>query len=162
MKHKLTKFENKWGIPAYELALLEDVETASIHMRVMRFGHPFQRRGHPSKTEIMFGETIRELAIRYGCHPNTCGMYIIKYGIPYCPQPRYQGAWNKGANHKGIPWQDDPMYTRIKPWLMEEHPDFYLFRNSSIQDRLDYLNNRGIEVVQPSYHTMAYEPGEIE
>jgi len=161
--HKSTRFEDKWGEPARDIALREGVDNIStIHMRVNKFGHPLQRKRKPSKTEILFGETVVELAHRHGSHPNTVSMYIQKLGLPYCPSPQSAGSWNRGLNHTGIPWQEDERYLRVKPWLMEDHPDFYLYRNNSVQGRLDYLKERGIEVEQPTFHTMAYKPGEIE
>ena len=57
-----TRFETKWGEPAYKIAQREDVATTTIHMRIRNYGNPFQRKAKPSKWEDKYGKTIVEIS----------------------------------------------------------------------------------------------------
>ncbi len=75
-----TKFKERWGITAYDLARVEDTTPDAINMRVMRFGTPFQRRSKLTPWEEKFGKTLGELAVERGVHPLTVTNRYKMYG----------------------------------------------------------------------------------
>ena len=102
-----------WGIAAHDLAAVENTTTTAIHMRVMRFGTPFQRRAKLSPWEKKYGKTLGEIALELGLHPVTIDMRERVYGTPYCDHMMSdQGGWNKGRKTVDIDWWDDPKYKR--------------------------------------------------
>jgi len=108
-----TDFIDQWGISAHDLALVENTTTTAIHMRVMRFGTPFQRRAKLSPWEKKYGKTIGEIALELQLHPVTVDMRARIYGTPYCDHMMSdQGGWNKGRKKVDIDWWDDPKYKR--------------------------------------------------
>lgn len=123
---KITQFEHKWGITANRLAELEGVSAASIHMRVMNYGTPFQRRAKPSIWENKYGKTIGQIAIELGIHPITVAHRQTLYGSPYHTPDKtytcsktgkkmYAGEWNLGIV-KGKDWkQNGKWITASKP-----------------------------------------------
>lgn len=106
----ITQFELKWGIDAITLAKLEGVTPDSIHMRVMRFGTPFQRRTKLTKFEEKYGRTIGELADLLGLHPITLDQYERKYGTIYPKNIQEKYQHNKG---KGADWRQNPKWRRL-------------------------------------------------
>lgn len=70
-KHTPTKFYKKWGITAEDLANQEGVTVDAIHMRIMHYGTPWQRRGKPSIYEIVYGKTCEELCRLANLSPQT-------------------------------------------------------------------------------------------
>jgi|TARA_B100001093_G_C26751011_1_gene981115 hypothetical protein len=126
---KVTQFEYKWGISATELARLEGVEGASIHMRVMNYGTPFQRRAKLSKWEVKYGLTIGQIAEEIGIHPITVAHREVMYGSPYHTPAKtftctktgkkvYAGEWNLGIV-KGKDWRT------IGKWKTASKPTFF-------------------------------------
>ncbi len=57
-----TGFATKWGISAPNLAKEEHTTPAAIHMRVMHFGTPWQRKKKPNKSELYLGRTQFEIS----------------------------------------------------------------------------------------------------
>lgn len=108
---KITLFEHKWGLDAPTFAKLEGISASALHMRVMNYGTPFQRRAKPSKWEIKYGKTIREIALELNIHPVTVGQRERLHGDVYRePEPDTAGTWNRGLQHTDIHWKDNPKY----------------------------------------------------
>ena len=106
----ITQFEHRWGIDAITLARLEGVTPDCIHMRVSRFGTPFQRRTNLTKFEAKYGRTIGELADMLGLHPITLDQYERKYGTIYPKNIQEKYQHNKG---KGADWRKNPKWQRL-------------------------------------------------
>jgi hypothetical protein len=144
-KHRFdTKFSQIWGILPSELAQREDIGIDAIHMRVHKWGTPWRRKARPSQTEIMFGRTTVDLAREHGIHPISVQHNVNKYGTPVHPNPSHIGQWNKGAQYGELHWSENKKYKNVKEWLMPEHPDYELFKNSTHQQRLTYLIDQEI------------------
>lgn len=144
-KHRLdTKFVTKWGILPSELAEREGVSIDAIHMRVYKWGTPWRRKYKPTASEIQFGKTNVELGHECNLHPVSVQHNINKYGVPEHPNPSHMGSWNKGATHGEEHWSKNPKYSRIKAWLMPEHPDYETFKNGTHKQRLTYLIEKEI------------------
>lgn len=111
-KCKDQTFTAKWGISADSLAQLEDVATASIHMRVRNYGTPWQRANRPSLSEELCGKTIYQLADELSIHPISVQQRIKKYGNPYLSNKDMISEIPNGKYRMG----------RKKCWLMEQHP----------------------------------------
>lgn len=108
-----TGFLRKWGISAPDLALVEGTTIDAIHMRVYKFGTPFQRRKKPSKFEIDWGKTNCQLALELGLHPITVSERIQKYGTPYCDHMlSTRGGATKGRVSATTPWWELSNYKR--------------------------------------------------
>ena len=103
---KITLFEHKWGISAIELAKLEGVTPDAIHMRVMRFGNPFQRRKQETFYEKKYGKTIMAIAKELGIHPITCAQRENKYGDVYHEPEAPIGKWNRGKQRAAKHWTE--------------------------------------------------------
>lgn len=69
--HQETEFKERWGITAHDLARVEGTTPDAIHMRVHKFGTPFQRRNKPTDYEQKYGKTSGQLALERGIHPVT-------------------------------------------------------------------------------------------
>lgn len=78
--HKETEFKQRWGISAHDLGRVEDTTPDAIHMRVHKFGTPFQRRNKPTDYEIKYGKTSGQLALERGVHPVTLCLRERLYG----------------------------------------------------------------------------------
>lgn len=108
-----TGFLEEWGIAAHDLAAVENTTTDAIHMRVMRFGTPFQRRAKQSHWEKKYGKTLGEIAMELGIHPVTVDMRERIFGTAYCDSALDgRGGWNKGAKRVKSNWWDDPKFNR--------------------------------------------------
>ena len=64
---KITNFQSKWGIHVKEVANSEGTSPAAIHMRVMNFGTPWQRRARPTASEIITGLTRAKVTYKRRC-----------------------------------------------------------------------------------------------
>tara|TARA_R100001460_G_scaffold98262_1_gene141030 strand:+ start:4017 stop:4466 length:450 start_codon:yes stop_codon:yes gene_type:complete len=126
-----SKFEQRWGEPAYKIAQREDVSITSIHMRVRNYGSPYQRKAKPSLAEELTGKTFYELGIEYEMHPFTAYQRLTKYGKVDCEAEMTDNftktksghpLWNDGS------WKTDSKYTRERPWLMPEHHNYAEFK----------------------------------
>lgn len=111
-KLKNTSFTRKWGISAWELAKQDDVNTATIHMRVHNFGSPFQRSQKPTICEELCGKTTVELSEELNLHPISIEQRVRKYANPY----------KSAKDIKKEVAEFKPFHGRRKSWLMEEHP----------------------------------------
>jgi len=109
---KITQFEQKWGIDAVQLAKLEGVGPATIHMRVLNYGTPFQRRAKTTMWEDVYGKTLGEIAIEEGLHPVTCANKHYTLGSCYAKTDQ---RFARGKLTKED-WTKNPRYLRmIKP-----------------------------------------------
>lgn len=106
---KITEFEKKWGIKATELAKLEGISPAAIHMRVRNYGTPFQRRNKLTKFEEKYGKMVGELAKEMGYHPVTLGVKENLYGDINVPV-KQQYAKTKGKNKT---WHTERKWKRM-------------------------------------------------
>ena len=78
--HKETEFKERWGITAHDLGRVEGTTPDAIHMRVMNYGTPFQRRKNPTPYEQKYGKTSGQLALERGVHPVTLCLRERLYG----------------------------------------------------------------------------------
>lgn len=120
-----TEFRRKWGILAQDLARVEDVSVDAIHMRVLKFGTPFQRRSTPSAYESKYGYTLPQLAELLGTHPTTLTLREKKYGTVYEHALRPGvGQHRRGmvVQSQGLSWQQLGKYAHAaKPtWFTLE------------------------------------------
>ena len=83
-------FYSKWGIHATELAKQEGVHTATIHMRVLHYKSPFQRKAKPTLCEKLHNKTDYELAMELNIHPQSIRRKVNKYNDAYYENPRQQ------------------------------------------------------------------------
>jgi len=120
-QHPNTGFKDKWGIHATDLAKQENVSTESIHMRVMNYGTPFQRRKNPTMCERVHNKTEVELAIELGMHPQSIRVKVRKYGDAY--HPGEKTGPNKGVVF-GNDWKDTNKAKNNRFWLMPEHENY--------------------------------------
>lgn len=120
--HDRTRFSETWGVHAHELAEQEGLQPDAIHMRVHKFGNPFQRRKNPTKVEKLTGRTLADWADELNLHPLTIIERMKKHG-----DPRYQSDdGGRGGRHQRraeVAWQDSGKY-RNKEWLMPQHPQY--------------------------------------
>ena len=121
-RQKRSKFKDKWGERAEDIALREGVSEATIHMRVHNFGSPYQRSAKPSRWELKYWKTAKELCYEFRLHINTLELREKKYGTIYCE--------DKIKKKKRIyPIPDMSPVENQKPWLMKEHPDYVAWRS---------------------------------
>lgn len=103
-----TEFVRRWGIHADDLALVEGVTVDAIHMRVFKFGTPFQRRSRMSKYEQKYGCTLPQLADQLGIHPASVIERDKKHNdiAEECLHPT-KGRANKGVirHRAGLDWK---------------------------------------------------------
>ena len=135
-KHTTTTFELKWGIMASELAKSERTTIDAIHMRVHKFGSPFQRKAKPTQFEIFYRKTQLELAQECDVHISTIAQRVRKTGSPYSTDlPRsYEGRHGLG---KGFDHFHDVKkahlvapYQKCGEWLHPDHPDYKTWRKT--------------------------------
>jgi hypothetical protein len=132
-----TAFSKKWGILASDLAKEEGTSIAAIHMRVMNYGTPFQRKKLPTLCEVMTGKTAIELAQEINITPITIYERIKKYGDPHheadLPGPIAQRGIQRAEKH----WTETKMGgTKVgckDGWLSPRHPDYHTWRFKYIQ-----------------------------
>ena len=121
-RQKNSPFENKWGERAENIADREGVSEATIHMRVHNFGSPYQRRGKPTKWEVKYWKTAKELCHELRLHIQTLELRERKYGTIYC-----EDMMQKKNRIYSVP--DMKPVEDQKPWLMREHPDYVAWRS---------------------------------
>ena len=112
--NKSKTFENKWGEPAYKIAIREDVAVATIHMRVLNYGSPYQRTSKPSISEVLCGKTLYQLGEELNLHPITVQQRIRKHNNPYISE---RGIEKDFSTHNFSKKKG-----RKDIWLMPEHP----------------------------------------
>ena len=131
-----TKFELKWGEPAYKIAQREDVIPASIHQRVYLYGTPYQRKAKPSIWEAKYGKTIVEICKELYMHPMGLTHREKSHGNVYCEDIllNTNNRNIKLEKHKySKHWTDLPHFKGDKYWLMPEHPLYQAQRNLALQ-----------------------------
>lgn len=132
MFNKPSKFEERWGEPAYKIAEREDVSITSIHMRVRNWGNPYQRKSKPSKWEEKYGKTMNEICDDLYIHPVTLLLRERTHNNVYCEDTIKQ---TKKRNKKldiykhTKHWKELPNLKDTGFWLMPEHPRYELERN---------------------------------
>ena len=126
---KVTQFEAKYGCHVKDFARAEGTTPAAIHMRVMNFGTPYQRRGRPTVCEILTGYSKRFLAEHIDYHYNSIAQKL-------CTREGQQNVMRMFAHANAVPVEiDGKMFTLEDivdrwSWLMEEHEDYLTWRYS--------------------------------
>jgi hypothetical protein len=120
-----TPFQQKWGITANELAEQDGVTPSAIHMRVLHWGTPWQRKAKPTQFERKYSKTILELAEELNLHPMSVQLREIKHGNVYWESDRPSPL--RGKNMGGRHWKEWKNYKEL-PWLHPNHPDYVAWR----------------------------------
>lgn len=132
-----TKFEQKWGISAKDLAAEEGVTSDAIQMRVMRFGTPFQRKKSPTICEAMTGKTVIQIAHELNVTPITISQRLKNYGDAYYEPDHTVGIATRGTTRAEAHWSKTRQAGRNpgckSGWLSPRHPDFHTWRYKFIQ-----------------------------
>ena len=132
-----TTFFKKWGILAKDLAQEEGTSSAAIHMRVMNYGTPFQRKKAPTMCEVMTGRTAIELGLELNVTPCTIFERLKNYGDAY-----YEPDWPtatavRGTTRAEAHWSETHqagVYKGSKQgWLHPSHPEYKTWRYKYIQ-----------------------------
>lgn len=126
LKNRSESFISKWGVTAQEIARQEGVTTTTIHMRVMNYGSPWQRKKKPTIAERVHGKTWWELAHELNVHPQTIKCRLLQHGDAYYNEENF--VYNRGTIPSGNDWRRDPHFKNHKEWLMPEHPDYAKFK----------------------------------
>ena len=125
---KPSKFETKWGEPAYKIAERENVATTTIHMRIRNYGNPYQRKAKPSKWEDKYGKTIVEISKELYMHPVALNLREKTHGSVYCEDIVTDTGVHR--NRKTEQYKHTKHWTTLghfagdKFWLMPDHPDY--------------------------------------
>ena len=117
-KHYNTEFERLWGVRADAIAEEDHTTVSAIHMRVSRFGTPWQRKSKPTWCEAQYGRTLWELAQLIGVSTNSL-MHRRKQGRDLF-QPNCSNRPTEGA--------PDPQANSVF-WLHPRHPDYQAQRD---------------------------------
>ncbi len=132
-----TPFLKKWGILASDLADEEGVTPDAIHMRVMNYGTPFQRKKLPTLCEVMTGRTAIELAHELNMTPISVYERLRKYGNPYYEANLAGPNAQRGVQRAEYHWSKTKMgglKVGCKDgWLSPRHPDYNTWRYKLIQ-----------------------------
>lgn len=120
-RFKTTPFLQKWGERAEDIAQRENVSEATIHMRVMNFGTPYQRRAKPTKWERKYWKTAKELCYEFNLHLQTLEQRETRHGTVYPKKIIKRNRIYKVPCMKPVENQ--------RPWLMKEHPDYIAWRS---------------------------------
>jgi len=123
MFNKPSKFEERWGEPAYKIAEREDVSVTNIYMRVHNYGNPYQRRAKPTAIEAKYGKTRQEIAKELHLHPITVGHREL-YDTGVYIEDKKAVTHNRNTKYTGIHWTEQRAHNYDKFWLMPEHPDY--------------------------------------
>jgi hypothetical protein len=116
-----TPFLQKWGEHADDIASRENVDTATIHMRVLNFGNPYQRKAKPTKWERKYWKTAKELCYELRIHLQTLELREKNHGDIYSENIIVRNRTYRIPDMKPV--------DRQKPWLMKEHPDYIAWRS---------------------------------
>lgn len=132
-----TKFYQKWGILAHDFAKEEGVTPDAIHMRVMKYGNPFQRKRAPTMCEAMTGKTAIQLAHELGITPICVYERLRKFGDAYYESEHGAGAALRGKQRAAHHWTETVqggVNTGCKAgWLSPRHADYHTWRYKMIQ-----------------------------
>lgn len=115
-------FISKWGIHAVDLAKQEEVHTASIHMRVLKFGNPFQRRAKPTKCEQLHHKTDFELGLELDLHPQSVRRRVNTYGDAYRENPHHEHPYRGQQISATTDWRTKVKKTKF--WLHPSHVNY--------------------------------------
>tara|TARA_R110001599_G_scaffold323693_2_gene535304 strand:- start:231 stop:668 length:438 start_codon:yes stop_codon:yes gene_type:complete len=119
-----TIFSRKWGILAIDLAAQDGVTPDAIHMRVLNFGNPFQRKAKPSKWEELYSKSLCELATELGMHPMSIAQRHQKLGNVYLKPVNLSREPNRR-------WVAESRWRDIT-WLHPKHPDYTAWRSGEM------------------------------
>ncbi len=125
--NKITRFELKYGVHVKEFAESEGTTPAAIHMRVMKFGTPYQRRARPTVCEILTGYSKRFLAQHIDLHYNYIAQKLLT-------REGQQDVMRMFATVNAVPEEVDGKMILIEntydkwSWLMPEHEDYDTWR----------------------------------
>jgi hypothetical protein len=122
-KNKSTEFESKWGMHACDLAAEETVTVDCIHMRVMNFGSPFQRRKKPTRCESLTGRTVEEWARALDMHPVSIDLRIAAHNDPTYVNSTY-GANTIHHRRAAVHWTEQKKPLGQRRWLHPRHPNY--------------------------------------
>ena len=147
-KRKTTKFYERWGIHAVDLAEREKLSPDSMHMRVRLFGTPFQRRTEPTVCEQLTGFTAFQLGMILDLHPITVDNRIRKYNNPFVEM-------GDGADRRpykgGVHWSKQPAFRdnqrAWKSWLAPEHPCWAEWKSKRTKD-LERMKTEAVIIKQ--------------
>lgn len=132
-----TKFERQWGITAIELAQEEGVTPDAIHMRVMNYGTPFQRKKLPTLCEVMTGKTAIQIAHELNVTPVTIYERLKNFGDAYHESEWPTAVALRGTTRAAKHWTETKhagVYKGSKQgWLHPRHPDYHTWRFKMIQ-----------------------------
>ena len=115
-------FISKWGIHAVELAKQEGVHTATIHMRVLNYGSPFQRKKNPTLCEELHHKTDYELALELDLHPQSVRRRVNTYGDAYRENDRHTHPLRGQVISATDDWRT--YVKRTKFWLHPSHENY--------------------------------------
>ena len=117
-----TGFASKWGISAPNLAREEHTTPAAIHMRVMHFGTPWQRKKTPNKSELYLGRTQFEIAECLGISATAwCQRLSSQSSNTWLQNPVRKFHYRKFE----LPRTSNRWYF----WLHPNHPDYLTERS---------------------------------
>jgi len=117
-----TQFFKKWGCQAHEIATYENTTIDAVHMRVHKFGSPWQRRAKPTVFELIYAKTLQEISAERNKTP----------GVIYSYQNRKGDAYFESENFSSmLQWRDYSL-RGSNTWLMEEHPEYLKWRNGEL------------------------------
>lgn len=102
-----TEFKQRWGITAADLGRVEGTTPDAIHMRVHKFGTPFQRRNQLTPYEQKYGKTSGQLALERGIHPVTICIRERLYGSLDLPPGK-----RTREDLRDNSWSRDPKWRR--------------------------------------------------
>lgn len=132
-----TSFSKKWGILAKDLAVEEGTTSAAIHMRVHKWGTPFQRKSAPTICELMTGRTAIDLAHELNVTPCSISQRIKQFGDPYRESIIKGVVALRGTTRADEHWSNTSKGGVIKGtregWLSPRHPEYATWRYSYIQ-----------------------------
>lgn len=141
--NKITQFEAKYGCHVKDFARAEGTTPAAIHMRVMKWDTPYQRRARPTACEILTGYSKRFIVKHVGYDYNNFAQkmqtrqglqdvmnQLFEYG-PFCQTEFERKILDR--SHPNLTAHDKDMYIESYTydkwsWLMPEHPDYDTWR----------------------------------
>lgn len=142
-----TTFSKKWGITAADLAAEEGTSSAAIHMRVMHYGTPFQRKKLPTLCEVMTGKTAIQIAHELNVTPVTIYERLKNFGDAYFTPDWPTAAAIRGTTRAEKHWSETHQAGVYKGatqgWLHPRHPDYHTWRFKYIQQHCPTAQDTG-------------------
>jgi len=121
-QHDSTDFIRKWGIHAVDLAKEEGVHPATIHMRVLNYGSPFQRKKNPTLCEQLHHKTDYELGLELDLHPQSIRRRVKTYKNAYRENPYYDHPLRGQVISAKDNWRKNVKKTKF--WLHPSHENY--------------------------------------